>query len=324
MNKFLLVLVLALVACDSDLDTIMFQKFQQFMTKYNKKYGSIREYLGRYTVFKRNVMNILKKRNLSYKTGITRFADLTRQEFAKTYLNLNYGAMNVVNLKPYKMNAKNDSPDSWDWRDKNVVTDVKDQASCGSCWAFSAVGNLEGLYAQKTGNLVALSEQLLVDCDYYDSGCNGGLMEYAFTYLEELGGIETEDDYPYTGYQGDCKADPSKFVDLTVTGYNALCDFTECDEGEMKDFLYGTGPLSVALNADPLMWYESGIIDEDCDPTALDHGVLLVGYGTEDGVDYWLVKNSWGKGWGESGYFRMVRGKGMCGINTYVITATVA
>ena len=324
MNKFLLVLVLALVACDSDLDTIMFQKFQQFMTKYNKKYGSIREYLGRYTVFKRNVMNILKKRNLSYKTGITRFADLTRQEFAKIYLNLNYGAMNVVNLKPYKMNAKNDSPDSWDWRDKNVVTDVKDQASCGSCWAFSAVGNLEGLYAQKTGNLVALSEQLLVDCDYYDSGCNGGLMEYAFTYLEELGGIETEDDYPYTGYQGDCKADPSKFVDLTVTGYNALCDFTECDEGEMKDFLYGTGPLSVALNADPLMWYESGIIDEDCDPTALDHGVLLVGYGTEDGVDYWLVKNSWGKGWGESGYFRMVRGKGMCGINTYVITATVA
>ena len=324
MNKFLLVLVLALVACDSDLDTIMFQKFQQFMTKYNKKYGSIREYLGRYTVFKRNVMNILKKRNLSYKTGITRFADLTRQEFAKTYLNLNYGAMNVVNLKPYKMNAKNDSPDSWDWRDQGAVTRVQDQGSCGSCWAFSAVGNLEGLYAQKTGNLVALSEQLLVDCDYYDSGCNGGLMEYAFTYLEELGGIETEDDYPYTGYQGDCKADPSKFVDLTVTGYNALCDFTECDEGEMKDFLYGTGPLSVALNADPLMWYESGIIDEDCDPTALDHGVLLVGYGTEDGVDYWLVKNSWGKGWGESGYFRMVRGKGMCGINTYVITATVA
>ena len=325
MNKFLLVLVLALVACDSDLDTLMFQKFQKFMNKYNKKYDSIREYLGRYIVFKRNVMKLLKQKNLSYKTGITKFFDLTRQEFAKTYLNLNYGAMNVINLKPNKMNAKNDSPDEWDWRDKDVVTSVQDQGSCGSCWAFSAVGNLEGLYAKEKGILLDLSEQMLVDCDYYDSGCNGGLMEYAFTYIGEVGGIMKEEDYPYTGVQGDCKADPSKFIDMTITGYNALCDFSECDEGDMKDFLYETGPLSVALNADPLMWYESGIIDDDsCDPSALDHGVTLVGYGTDGGVDYWLVKNSWGEGWGESGYFRMVRGKGMCGINTYVITATVS
>ena len=325
MNKFLVVVLLALVACDSDLDALMFQQFQKFMKKYNKKYGSIREYLGRYTVFKRNVMKMLKKRNLSYKTGITKFADLTRQEFAKTYLNLNYGAMNVVNLKPYKMNAKNDSPDAWDWRDKGVVAPVKDQMSCGSCWAFSAVANLEGLYAQSKGTLVTLSEQMLVDCDYYDSGCNGGLMEYAFMFVQENGGINTDADYPYEGVQGDCRADPSKYVDMQVTGYNALCDFSECDEGEMKDFLYETGPLSVALNADPLMWYDSGIIDDDsCDPSALDHGVTLVGYGTEDGVDYWLVKNSWGDTWGESGYFRMVRGKGMCGINTYVITATVS
>ena len=325
MNKFLLVLVLALVACDSDLDTLMFQKFQKFMNKYNKKYDSIREYLGRYIVFKRNVMKLLKQKNLSYKTGITKFFDLTRQEFAKTYLNLNYGAMNAVNLKPYKMNAKNDSPDSWDWRDQGVVAPVKDQAACGSCWAFSAVANLEGLYAKEKGTIVTMSEQLLVDCDYYDSGCNGGLMEYAFTFLQENGGINNDGDYPYTGYQGDCKSDPSSFVDMTVTGYNALCDFSECDEGEMKDFLYETGPLSVALNADPLMWYDSGIIDDDsCDPSALDHGVTLVGYGTENGVDYWTVKNAWGENWGESGYFRMVRGKGMCGINTYVITATVS
>ena len=324
MNKFLLVLVLALVACDSDLDTIMFQKFQKFMNKYNKKYESIREFLGRYIVFKRNVMKILKKKNLSYKTGITKFFDLTRQEFAKTYLNLNYGAINVINVKPYKMKAKNDSPDTWDWRDQGVVAHVKDQAACGSCWAFSAVANLEGLYAKEKGTVVTMSEQLLVDCDPYDAGCGGGLMEYAFTFLQENGGINNDDDYPYEGYQGDCRSDPSKFVDMTVTGFNALCDFSECDEGEMKDFLYETGPLSAALNADPLMWYDSGIIDDDsCDPTALDHGVLLVGYGTDGGVDYWLVKNSWGESWGEDGYFRIVRGKGMCGINTYIVTATV-
>ena len=325
MNKFLLVLVLALVACDSELDTLMFKKFQQFMNKYNKKYESIREFLGRYVVFKRNVMKTLKQKNLSYKTGITKFFDLTKQEFAKTYLNLNYGAINVINVRPYKVKAKNDSPDSWDWRDNGVVTHVKDQGACGSCWAFSTVGNLEGLYALGKSNLLDLSEQMLVDCDSYDAGCGGGLMEYALTYLEEVGGIMTEEDYPYTGYQGDCKADPSKFVDMKITGFNALCDFSECDEGDMKDFLYATGPLSVALNADPLMYYESGIIDDDsCDPSALDHGVTLGGYGTDGGVDYWLVKNSWGDSWGESGYFRMVRGKGMCGINTYVITATVS
>ena len=276
MNKFLLVLVLALVACDSDLDTIMFQKFQKFMNKYNKKYESIREFLGRYTVFKRNVMKILKKKNLSYKTGITKFFDLTRQEFAKTYLNLNYGAINVINVKPYKMKAKNDSPDTWDWRDQGVVAHVKDQAACGSCWAFSAVANLEGLYAKEKGTVVTMSEQLLVDCDPYDAGCGGGLMEYAFTFLQENGGINTDDDYPYEGTQGSCRSDPSKYVDMTITGYKSIAEFVAVDEGEMKDFLYETGPLSVALNADPLMWYDSGIIDDDsCDPSALDHGVTL-------------------------------------------------
>ena len=232
--------------------------------------------------------------------------------------------MNVVNLKPYKVKARNDSPDSWDWRDKGAVGPVQDQGACGSCWAFSAVANLEGLYAQNKGTVIDLSEQMLIDCDYYDSGCGGGLMENAFIYLAEVGGIMAELDYPYEGYQGDCKIDTSKFVDMKITGYNALCEFEPCDEGDMKDWLYETGPLSVALNADPLMWYDSGIIDDDsCDPSALDHGVTLVGYGTDGGVDYWLVKNSWGSGWGESGYFRIVRGKGMCGINTYIVTATV-
>ena len=323
MNKFLLVLVLALVACDSDLDTLMFQKFQKFMNKYNKKYASIREFLGRYTVFKRNVMKTLKKKNLSYKTGITKFFDLTRQEFAKTYLNLNYGAINVINVKPYKVKAKNDAPDSWDWRDNGAVGPVKDQMACGSCWAFSTVGNLEGLYAIEKGTYVAFSEQMLVDCDTYDSGCNGGLMENAFTYLADVGGIMKEEDYPYTGYDGSCQADPSKFVDMTITGYKLFCDFEACDENDMKEWLYDTAPLSVALNADPLMDYTSGVIDDDsCDPAYLDHGVTLVGYGTDDG-DYWIVKNSWGDSWGEDGYFRMRRGKGTCGINTYVVTGTV-
>ena len=332
MNKFLIVFVFALVASNVDVDTIMFQQFQKFIKKYHKRYASINEYLARFEVFKRNVMAAFTE-NASYQTGITKFSDLTQQEFAKTYLNLNYDAMAVANFNPYVVQVKNAAPDAWDWREKGYVSPVKDQGSCGSCWAFSTVGNLEGLYYKEKQTMVTLSEQMLVDCDTYDSGCNGGLMENTFTWLKENGGIMTDTDYPYKGRKGTCQSDETKYVDMQITGYTKLgsgsSTWDPVDEDEIKEFLYETGPLAVALNANPLQTYTGGILDKtssQCPTSGMNHAVTMVGYGHDDASDkdYWIIKNSWGASWGEQGYFRIRRGNGTCGINCYITTGTVS
>ena len=329
MNKFLIALLIALVSCNVEMDTMLHNQFQKFIKKYNKKYSSVNEYLARFEVFKMNVMNLYKE-SQKYKTGITKFSDLTQQEFAKIYLNLNYDAMAVANFNPAHPSFSNAAPDSFDWRDKGLVTPVRDQGMCGSCWAFSTVANLEGLYYKLKGVAVDLSEQILVDCDTYDSACNGGLMEYAFQWIKE-NGMETEEDYPYTGYQGSCKADPSKYIDMKVTGWKKLGSSTSTwspvDEEEIKEFLYETGPLAIALNANPLQTYSGGILDKtssQCPVSGINHAVTLVGYGAESGKDYWIVKNSWGANWGENGYFRIKRGSGTCGVNCYITTALVS
>ena len=330
MNKFLLVLVFALVACDMDIDAIMFQQFQKFIKKYHKKYNSINEFLARYEVFRRNVVATFKEENKLYQTGITKFSDLTQQEFARTYLNLNYDAMAMANFNPHIVKVTNAAPASWDWREKGYVSPVKNQGSCGSCWAFATVANLEGLYYKKKGVMKTFSEQMLVDCDTYDSACNGGLMEYAFEWLAENGGIMLDGDYSYRGTKGTCRSDATKYVDMKITGYTKLgsssSTWSPVDEDEIKEFLYETGPLAVALNANPLQTYSSGILDKtssQCPTSGINHAVTMVGYGTSSGTDYWIVKNSWGSSWGESGYFRIRRGNGTCGINCYITTATV-
>ena len=331
MNKIVITLLFALALCDSDMDSMMFQSFQKFIKKYHKKYNSINEFLARFEVFKRNAVSAFQE-NESYTTGITKFSDLTYQEFAKIYLNLQYDAIGAANFNPYIIKPTNAAPDAWDWRDSGCVPKVKDQGSCGSCWAFATIDNLEALYCLYKKKVLPFSVQMLVDCDTYDSGCNGGLMEYSYTWLKENGGIMTDADYPYKGYKGTCQSDPSKYVDMTISGYKKLGSSTSTwspvDEDEMKEFLYEVGPLAIALNANPLQTYTGGVLDKtssQCPVSGINHAVLLVGYGHDDASnkDYWLVKNSWGQSWGEDGYFRIKRGSGTCGVNCYVITATV-
>ena len=331
MNKYLLVLLIALVSCEVDFDSQIFKYFQKFVKKYDKKYSSVNEYLARYNTFRQNLLHLENNGLLGQQLGITKFSDMTQQEFARTYLTLNYNSLAYINANPVQVKVTNEAPAAFDWRDKGVVSAVKDQGSCGSCWAFSTVANLEGLYALKKGVVKTFSEQYLVDCDTNDEGCNGGLMELSFEWLAvNDGGVMTDADYPYTGRKSTCRQDSSKYVDMKVTGWVKLGDggaeeFSPVDEEAMKEFLYQTGPLAIALNATPLQFYMGGIADYGswiCDPSGINHAVTLVGYGSES-KDYWIVKNSWGKSWGESGYFRMARGKETCGINYYVTTATV-
>jgi len=260
----------------------------------------------------------------TYTVGITKFFDMSPAEFKAMYLTLKVSELEALKeiSSPFLAELVS-GPESHDWRSKGAVGPVKDQGSCGSCWAFSTVGNLEGLWQMKTGKMVNFSEQQLVDCSTDDSGCQGGLMENALNYLISAGGLMVSSDYKYTARDGTCKFKKEK-VALKVSGFH----FSDSqDEEKIKAMLVTTGPLSVALNADPLQFYQGGIIDagaDECDPQALNHGVTIVGYGVEGTKQYWIVKNSWGSGWGEEGYFRMAIGTGVCGINTYVITAELA
>lgn len=199
--------------------------------------------------------------------------------------------------------------DSFDWRSSNVVQRVKNQGSCSSAYAFSAISALESAIAIKNGTLYDLSEQQLVDCG--GRGCNGGWMQDMFDYIKRSGGVAIQSDYPYTAIQGQCQADSKQKVG-NVVSYRMV---RRGDENDLMQALK-LGPVSVAFNAgtQQFSYYRSGIFDiPNCGNTPT-HAVTLVGYGTENGVPYWTLKNSWGESWGERGYFRMVRGKNMCGI----------
>jgi C1A family cysteine protease len=216
------------------------------------------------------------------------------------------------------------APKNWDWRKQGaVLKTVYEQGECNACWTFSSAANIEGVNFIKNGVLTPLSQQQLVDCDTENNnGCNGGSMQNAFDYLKDNGGIQSYSDYKYTGRQGSCKFNPDRAV-VQVTGWVSA---GTTDEKKIRDMLYQRGPLSVAVNAVPLQYYTGGIADYShaaCDPNGTNHAVTLVGYGTQNGKDFWIVKNSWGADWGEKGYFRIARGKGTCGINTYVVSSKV-
>ncbi|KAG8186595.1 hypothetical protein JTE90_019917 [Oedothorax gibbosus] len=286
---------------------------------FSKSYSSFEEGARR-LIWENNVARI-QKHNLeadlnmhSFKLGINHFSDKVPQEYYKLngikIGNRTNSKTNSIFLAP--SNAQ--YPISVDWRKEGLVTEVKDQKACGSCWAFSATGSLEGQHKRKTGKLVSLSEQNLVDCagGEGNDGCDGGLIDSAFDYVKKHG-IDTETSYPYIAKEQKCHFKKEN-IGATLTGY---VDVQENDETDLMKAVATVGPVSVAINAQgPLfMHYKSGIYDvDDCDPKGLNHGVLAVGYGSENGQDYWIVKNSWGPNWGESGYIRMARNKNLCGI----------
>ncbi|KAJ1260527.1 hypothetical protein BS78_10G239300 [Paspalum vaginatum] len=251
----------------------------------------------------------------SFRLGLTPFADLTLAEFLSRALGFRNTSATRVASTRYLPRAGDSLPDAVDWRLQGAVTRVKNQGHCGGCWAFSAVAAMEGINKIVSGDLVSLSEQELIDCDGQDSGCNGGEMQTAFEFVVKNGGIDTEADYPFIGIDGICDAVREKRKVVSIDSYENV---PANDEKALQKAV-ANQPVSVAINADTpeFQHYTSGIFNGVCG-LKLDHGVTAVGYGTENGEDFWIVKNSWGPGWGEGGYIRMARNvllpMGKCGI----------
>jgi len=281
----------------------------------------------RYNNFKINLDKITKhntEKIKSYNLGLTSFSDMSWDEFKKSHL-INDPqdcsatlAKSKVKVIPHK-SSKVKYPSSMDWRQKGVVTDVKDQGNCGSCWTFSTTGCVESHHAIATGNLVGLSEQNLVDCagGFNNQGCNGGLPSQAFEYIYYNGGIDTESSYPYQGEDGDCQFSKDN-IGATIS---SISNITTGDEDGILDAVATTGPVSICFDVvDDFMNYDGGVYSStDCGngPSDVNHAVLVVGYNvTSDSskTPYWIVKNSWGESWGLDGYFWIERGANMCGL----------
>ena len=199
---------------------------------------------------------------------------------------------------------------------------MKEQKDCGACYSFATVGLIQSQYLMKYGENISFSEQQIIDCDELNNKCLGGNMKKAFTYLK-TNGLMKEEDYPYRNGEGQCDYDKNKTLVKVKT-----FSFIPNDEEEMKKILYKYGPLAGAINGIMSFYYDEGIyepINDDICPNVLNHAILIVGYGVdkETGKKFWRIKNSLGQDWGEDGYFRLLRGKGICGINKYTLIADI-
>jgi len=319
--KLLLCTALVVVLAQAHATTLsLHAQFAGFKHAHGKQYKDAFEESYRKGIFAANVAKInqhneeFARGEVTWKMAINHLADLTHDEF------MEMNKLKVPDMpkapRKYQMQAKS-MASSVDWRDQGYVTDVKDQGQCGSCWAFGAVASMEAAHYEKYGSTVQMSEQQVVDCDNRNSGCNGGWYDTAWRYVSEEGGIETTADYPYHAREGSCKAGQNDFVSGVsgcVGGPNFFCDNHGLvgDEAELQKML-NDRPVAVAVDATPFQFYSSGILD--CRSFhSLNHAVFAVGY--EDG-SHWIIKNSWGKSWGESGYVRVGMGGNPCGVADY-------
>jgi len=325
-SSFSLAVVAGLTTAEGSNTLLISQRFEEFKQKFGKNYESEKEELKRFKFFSDNMVKAedMNQKESSANYGhLSPFADLNSAEFS----NMNTLRITPNQLKKYRektvLLATNvhDTPESYDWRDKGAVTEVKNQAQCGSCWAFATVANVEGQNYLQNGKLISLSEQELVDCDEQDEGCNGGLPSRAFEeMIDEGAGFELESAYPYEGKSKSCRAEKSKEL-VYLSSWTAV----STDETQIAAALMKYGPLAIALNASPMQLYMGGVSDPwYCPESGIDHAVTLVGFGKEGSKNFWTIKNSWGSGWGEQGYYRLIRGKGACGMNQMVASAVVS
>ncbi|KAJ6826896.1 oryzain gamma chain-like [Iris pallida] len=293
-------------------------RFARFAVRHGKTYESVEEIKLRFGIFRESLdlVRSTNRKRLPYRLGINKFADMSWEEFKASKLG---AAQNCsATLKGNHQLTDVVLPETKDWRETGIVSPVKNQGHCGSCWTFSTTGSLEAAYTQATGKSISLSEQQLVDCAkaFNNFGCNGGLPSQAFEYIKYNGGLDTEQSYPYAGVNGICSFKPENVGVKVIDSVN----ITLGAEDELKHAVGVVRPVSVAFEVvKGFKLYKGGVFTSDScgtSPMDVNHAVVAVGYGVENGVPYWLIKNSWGEDWGVDGYFKMELGKNMCGVAT--------
>lgn len=296
--------------------------FNNWQHKYNKFYSSPAEEIHRSIVFFANYLKVKSHDpSLGWTVELNHFADMDSQEFIAKYTGLNKAASkrSIVTKEHTGLQNLQQAPTSVDWRNQGAVNPIKNQGSCGSCWAFSANAAFESAaFIAGYTPLYSFSEQQLVDCatEEGNQGCNGGWMTSAFEYVQKVGGLQQEASYPYAGVDQACNADPSKFAPPQISG---IVEIKQGDCNGLKTALVQQ-PVTVAVDANLWSFYKSGIFNNQfCTTTQLNHGVTAIGYGVEGSTPFWIIRNSWGTTWGEQGYMRLNRNTysgsgGLCGV----------
>eukprot|EP01090_Pellita_catalonica_P005829 TRINITY_DN16050_c0_g1_i1.p1 TRINITY_DN16050_c0_g1~~TRINITY_DN16050_c0_g1_i1.p1 ORF type:complete len:317 (+),score=48.05 TRINITY_DN16050_c0_g1_i1:16-966(+) len=315
--KVLIFLALCVFAASAVSVTDQFIEFQH---QYGKFYENKEDYNLRFAIFEENLKiasELNKTGTADY--GVTKYMDMSPHEFQTTVL-MRKKAHRVEGpveniLTPISL------PTSFDWRNKNAVTPVYNQGQCGSCWAFSTTENIESQWFLAGHTLTKLAVQQIVDCDNSDDGCGGGNPPTAYQYVISAGGMETWSDYPYTAENGYCNFQASDVV-AKISSWTYVTQSNSASQ--MMNYLYNKGPLSVCVDASSWQYYNGGIITtSDGCGDSLDHCVMITGYGTSSGTEFWWVRNSWGTDWGQNGYLQVQRGADVCGISDEVTSAIV-
>ncbi|KAK3431053.1 hypothetical protein EUGRSUZ_E02906 [Eucalyptus grandis] len=280
-------------------DPTVAEQHEQWMANYGRTYNDLQEKAKRQRFLQRTCSSLkisTSPGNRTFQLGLNQFSDLTNEEFqSKPATSFSH------------QNLTGDVPDNIDWVKKGVVNAIKDQGNCGSCWAFSVVAAVEGIVGITNGTPPVLSEQQLIDCDTTNYGCSGGYPDNAFKYIVQNQGIASEDSYPYEGVDGTCDATKAAEHAAQIKG------FTDVPSGEdelMKAVAQQPVSVIISSGCQEFQSYSGGVFNSECGQQ-LDHAVVVVGYGTsEEGTDFWKIRNSWGEQWGERGYMRIQRGRG--------------
>ncbi|XP_047461694.1 procathepsin L-like [Mugil cephalus] len=305
--------------------------WEEWKTTHSKVYSNQTEFAFRRAIWEKNVRLVLRHNEEasagkhSFTLGLNHLADMTTEEINEKLNGFKLEDPDGFTNATFKDASGLSAPQSVDWRKDGLVSPVRNQGLCGSCWAFSSLGALEGQMKKKTGVLVSLSPQNLVDCssNVGNLGCRGGFISRSYTYIINNGGVDSESFYPYEHKNGKCR--------YSVKGKAAYCSnfhiLPRGDEKSLQAAVGSVGPVAVAVNAmlRSFHLYKGGLYNvPDCNPKLINHAVLVVGYGTDAGQDYWLVKNSWGTAWGEGGFIRIARNKNnLCGIASFAVYPTV-